>query len=144
MERIRLKYKALQEAFTTLEKALKITKKQTDPDVILGLQDSEIQRFEYCADEFWKFFKLLLERIYGVHLASPRGVLRESFSIKLLDANELDGLLKLLEDRNHTSHGYRFIVSREILGRIPAHFELMKSVAAKQIALLENQQNKTN
>src|SRR3989339_170051 len=110
MERLVLRYGSLLQALNTLEKALELTKLQLDQDILQGLRDSEIQRFEYCVDEFWKYLKFYLEYYfeYEYVLASPRLTLRECFQRQLISAEELETCLNMVDDRNSTSHGYRF------------------------------------
>jgi nucleotidyltransferase substrate binding protein (TIGR01987 family) len=80
--------------------------------------DGTIQRFAFTFELFWKAVRRLLAR-EGIEANSPRAVLQQAYRQGWLDAEER--WLKLLEDRNLTSHTYREPLAREIYGRIPHH-----------------------
>jgi nucleotidyltransferase substrate binding protein (TIGR01987 family) len=118
------------QALKTLEKAITLIGMQVDEDILQGLKDSEIQRFEYSVDEFWKYLKFYLEYYfeYEYSLASPRLVLRESFQRQLITAEELEACLNMVDDRNSTSHGYRFIIAEKIRESIPPYLTVMRCI----------------
>ena len=90
--------------------------------------DGTIQRFEFTFELFWKAMRRLLAR-EGIEGNSPRAVLREAFRLGWLD--EEQSWLKLLEDRNLTSHTYREPLALEIYRRIPQHHAAMRAVVQK-------------
>ena len=83
-------------------------------------REGVIQRFEFTFELSWNLLKDKLE-YDGIVLSSatPRGVMRQAFSAKLID--DCDAWLAMLTDRNLMSHTYDFerfdIVIRNIHSR---------------------------
>ncbi|MGH6896911.1 MAG: HI0074 family nucleotidyltransferase substrate-binding subunit [Geminicoccaceae bacterium] len=90
--------------------------------------DGTIQRFEFTFELFWKMVRRLLAR-QGVEANSPKAVLQEAYRLGWLDDER--SWLKLLEDRNLTSHTDREALAREIYSRIPTHHAAMREVVQK-------------
>ena len=94
--------------------------------------DGTIQRFEFTFELFWKAVRRLLAR-QGIEANSPKAVLQQAYRLGWLD--DEPKWLKVLEDRNLTSHTYREPLALEIYGRIPAHHAAMREVVQKLRAL---------
>jgi nucleotidyltransferase substrate binding protein (TIGR01987 family) len=94
--------------------------------------DGTIQRFEFTFELFWKAVRRLLAR-QGIEANSPKAVLQQAYRLGWLD--DEPKWLKVLEDRNLTSHTYREALALEIYGRIPAHHAAMREVVEKLRAL---------
>jgi nucleotidyltransferase substrate binding protein (TIGR01987 family) len=94
--------------------------------------DGTIQRFEFTFELFWKAVRRLLAR-QGIEANSPKAVLQQAYRLGWLD--DEPKWLKVLEDRNLTSHTYREPLALEIYGRIPAHHAAMREVVEKLRAL---------
>jgi nucleotidyltransferase substrate binding protein (TIGR01987 family) len=90
--------------------------------------DGTIQRFEFTFELFWKTVRRLLAR-QGVESNSPKAVLQGAYRLGWLDDERR--WVKLLEDRNLTSHTYREDLAREIYSRIPAHHAAMREAVQK-------------
>jgi nucleotidyltransferase substrate binding protein (TIGR01987 family) len=90
--------------------------------------DGTIQRFEFTFELFWTAVRCLRAG-QGVEANSPRAVLQQADRLGWLDDEER--CLKLLEDRNLTSHTYREGLAREIYRRIPLHHAAMREVVQK-------------
>ena len=86
--------------------------------------DGTIQRFEFTFELFWKAVRRLLVR-QGIEANSPKAVLQQAYRLGWLDDEQQ--WLKVLEDRNLTSHTYREPLALEIYGRIPAHHGAMRA-----------------
>lgn len=70
------------------------------------VRDATIQRFEFTFEAVWKTLQLRLEH-QGHSCASPRATLKCAFEQGLMrDTDEADVWLRMLEDRNLTSHAY--------------------------------------
>jgi nucleotidyltransferase substrate binding protein (TIGR01987 family) len=100
-------------ALLRLEEA--IQRSAEDDDMII---DATIQRFEFTVELCWKALKKLL-REEGVTATTPRHVLQEAYSFKWLENEDI--WLRMLRDRNLTSHTYREEQAREIYERIPSY-----------------------
>jgi nucleotidyltransferase substrate binding protein (TIGR01987 family) len=97
-----------------------------DPDDIV--MDATIQRFEFTFELFWKVIRRLLAR-QGIEANSPKTVLQQAYRLGWLEDEQK--WLKLLEDRNLTSHTYRETLAREIYSRIPDHHAAMRDAVRR-------------
>ena len=87
--------------------------------------DGTIRRFEFTFELFWKVLQRLLAD-QGIPANSPKAVLQHGFRLGWLE-NEVIWL-KMLDDRNLTSHPYREALALEIYRRIAAHHAAMREV----------------
>lgn len=74
------------------------------PTQIDYLIDATIQRFEFTIELFWKALKKILfyEKIEST---TPRDTLNKAYQYYLIDDEAL--WLKMMDDRNNTSHAYK-------------------------------------
>src|SRR3990167_1472976 len=121
MERIKERYAIFLSALTTLEKSLnKFTTRPSNHEDYEELRDSVIQRYEYTIDTFWKFLKSYLEVIHGTApVGSPKAVIKNAFDVKIVSPQEYEQLIRMIDDRNLTSHAYNIDVAEEISEAIP-------------------------
>ena len=76
---------------------------QPETDLV---RDAVIQRFEFTFELAWKSLKLYLER-QGLECGGPRSTLKQAFAEGLIESpEEADAWLRVLDDRNLTSHAY--------------------------------------
>ncbi len=68
------------------------------------IRDASIQRFEFTYELLWKTLKVFLEEIHGVRAISPRQAFKESFTLELIDREDV--FLEMLEARNQLAHTY--------------------------------------
>lgn len=107
--------KELSEAVLRLEEALA----QPESDLV---RDSVIQRFEFSFELAWKALQLYLEH-QGIETGSPRQALRGAFAEGIISKEEdADIWLKMLEDRNLTTHTYHQDLAKSIYQRIAATY----------------------
>ena len=88
--------------------------------------DAVIQRFEFTFEIAWKLMReILLFR--GKEVSSPRMAIKEGFKEKFFEDG--DDWIKMLEDRNLTSHTYKQDLANEIYERIKSkHYKLLKDL----------------
>ncbi len=86
--------------------------------------DGSIQRFEFCFELGWKLLKKMLMSVEGVEALSPKKALQFSYQFGWVEDEE--AWLKMLNDRNLTSHTYREDYAKEIYSHLPKHFESMR------------------
>ena len=97
--------------------------KPVDPD--RGNIDATIQRFEFSVELFWKLLKRLLLDL-GQETNYPKAVLREAFSAGLIHQEQV--WIRMLDDRNETSHTYDEELADAIYGRIKTtYYPLMQT-----------------
>lgn len=94
-------------------------------------RDSMIQRFEFCADLFWKYIKKYAETSEPVSLNSPAPVIRTAFRMGILTEHEAGQALEINESRNLTSHIYREEIAEQLAKQIPGYCQLMFAIAQR-------------
>jgi len=133
MEILIKRYATFIQALSTLDEILKKLDKQS-PDYE-AFRDSSIQRFEYCADIFWKLLKDHLTFALGLSTddtgSSPKKVFKACVTAQVLTDEEHKLCDNLIEDRNISSHSYNESLAEEICDHIPTHYLLMKKIAER-------------
>lgn len=111
---------SIQEFFQKVEKALKalevVVQKPMDED--RTKIDATIQRFEFTIELFWKLLKKLLFS-KGVSTQYPRDILQQAYAGNLIDDKQV--WLKMMNDRNQTSHTYDEDLTNQIYERIKTY-----------------------
>lgn len=97
MGKLRKKYQSACKALTALEEVLEEPYSQI-------VQDAAIQRFEFTFEICWKTVQTYLKEAEGIVANSPKSVFREAFSIELITEEETERALKMVDDRNMTTH----------------------------------------
>lgn len=92
------------------------------------MQDASIQRFEFVIELFWKVLKKILsyEKINAI---TPRDVLSQSFQFNLIDDEEM--WLKMLDDRNNTSHVYKQEDAKKVFENIKTYLPVLRKTYDK-------------
>ena len=87
------------------------------------MRDAAIQRFEFSIELFWKILKkiLLHEKIEST---TPRDTLSKSYQYKLINNEEV--WLKMLDDRNNTSHAYQETQAKIIFEHITSYLPVFQ------------------
>ena len=107
------------DALTRLEEALKKPKRNK-----LAV-DGTIQRFEFAIELLWKCFKRLLTN-EGIETTTPREAIEKAFQAGWLLDEDL--WLRMLKDRNETSHIYNKALANVIYIRIKKYYSQTKHV----------------
>ena len=102
--------------------------KYRDTDYYEYFRDSSIQRFELCVELMWKTIKKFLEEYEGITCRSPKGCIRELFSVGLISQDDALKLLQMIDDRNMTVHTYHEEVAESIFQNLGTYIELMNAV----------------
>jgi len=101
------------------------------------VRDATIQRFEFTFEIVWKTLKLFLER-QGYECGGPRPTLRKAFAENLIPtAEEADMWLRMLEDRNLTSHAYDEALASQIYSHIVCDYAPLLVGMAEKIQTLK-------
>ena len=112
MDRLHEKYEQFAAAVSRLREALEDYRSTP----LSSVRDGVIQRFEFCAELAWKTMReYLLDQGY-TEINSPKAVIRQAFAYGMIE--DADGWVRLLNDRNLTSHVYDEKTAEEIFGRI--------------------------
>ncbi len=100
------------------------------------VRDAVIQRFEFTFELVWKSLKLYLDR-QGLDCGGPRSTLKKAFTEGLIaSADEADVWLRLLEDRNLTSHAYDEALATRIYRHIVKDYAVILAEMGKKIQTL--------
>jgi nucleotidyltransferase substrate binding protein (TIGR01987 family) len=100
------------------------------------VRDAAIQRFEFTFELVWKTLQLFLEH-EGLESSGPRAVLKRAFVMRLIpDQDEADVWLRMLDDRNLTSHAYEETLAVRIYTRIVHDYAPRLAQMAKKIQTL--------
>ena len=92
--------------------------------------DATIQRFEFTFELAWKFLKdYFLERDLEFHF--PKEVIQQAFEVRLIDNEDI--WIKMLKDRNMTSHTYDEKLADEIYIRIKSYVPELRNLLDKII-----------
>lgn len=97
------------------------------------LNDSVVQRFEFCVDLFWKCLKDYLAREHKLMVASPKTTMQESFNQKIITAGELELFAAMVDDRNNTSHRYDQSMASEIAERALRYHNFMDRIVVTKL-----------
>lgn len=92
-------------------------------------RDAAIQRFEFTFELAWKTTMRAAQKEGMQSGASPKQVIKAAFKVGWIDDDVL--WLKLLEDRNRTSHAYDQIIAEEIFNRLPDYRDALKKLLAQ-------------
>lgn len=85
------------------------------------VRDAAIQRFEFCFELAWKAIQEAA-RVEGRDCRSPKGCLQIAFQMMWIESEA--EWLKVLADRNATSHTYDETLAKEIYGRLGDYLPL--------------------
>ena len=102
---------SLADALTRLEAALAQAKTE-------WTRDAAIQRFEFSFELAWKAVSSYA-RSEGLEARSPREALRVAHRLAWIDDEDL--WLRMLDDRNRTTHTYNESVAEEIFARLASY-----------------------
>jgi nucleotidyltransferase substrate binding protein (TIGR01987 family) len=119
----------LQNAVKRLQEAVA----QPENDLV---RDAVIQRFEFTFELVWKSLKLYLER-QGLDCGGPRSTLKKAFTEGLINTpDEADVWLRVLEDRNLTSHAYDEALATRIYQHVVQDYVALLGQMAEKIQTL--------
>lgn len=100
------------------------------------MRDATIQRFEFTFEVVWKTLKLYLEH-QGHECGGPRPTIKKAFVENLIATpEEADIWLKMLDDRNLTSHTYDQELANQIYRNIVKDYASLLTTMAQKIQSL--------
>ena len=80
-----------------------------------------IQAFEYTFEQCWKAIQKIGGN-QGVNIASPKKAFEWAFQNKWIQPEEESLWLKMLDDRNLTSHTYRAQIAEQVYASVRARY----------------------
>jgi nucleotidyltransferase substrate binding protein (TIGR01987 family) len=90
------------------------------------VRDAAIQRFEYTFEATWKAAQIYLREVEGREIGSPKGTVRLSLQVGVLDETEARLALAMVDDRNLTVHAYNEAIAEAIAQRLAEYASLMR------------------
>ena len=120
MERLRERIEIAKKALNSLEEV--IARASPTPTE----RDAAIQRFEYTVEAVWKAGQRYLQIVEGLEEGSPKGVIRRSREVGILEENLTSSALEMIDDRNLTAHTYNESLAELIFQRLPNYSGLMR------------------
>ena len=112
---------------------------------LLGLErpsrverDAAIQRFEYTCEAIWKAAQRYLQVVEGISIGSPKGSIRGSRDVGLLDDEQTVLGLEMIDDRNLTVHTYNESLAEEIYRQLPAYANFLDAWLAAMTSRLRS------
>jgi nucleotidyltransferase substrate binding protein (TIGR01987 family) len=139
-----IKYKSLNKALETLNRALELYKKMNDRQyqeflqqeyepLLLASRDSVVQRFEYTIELFWKYLRLYLESEKHLQIPTntPSDTIRSACQARILSEEDAEYCIDMIKARNLTSHIYKEEIAEQLMRDIPGYYQKMKQVTAK-------------
>lgn len=91
------------------------------------VRDSAIQRFEFTFELFWKSLKNFSDAA-GVRVFSPKDGLRSAFQLGVISDDPR--WLRMLDDRNLTSHTYNLATAETIYSHLPEYARMIREALA--------------
>ena len=118
------------------ESASRLAEAVVQPESDL-IRDATIQRFEFTFEVVWKTLKLYLER-QGHECGGPRPTLKKAFAENLIATpEEADVWLRMIEDRNLTSHAYDEALASRIYRHVVQDYAPLLGSMSRKIQTLE-------
>lgn len=111
---------SFKKALRRFEEALSLPK--TDVN-----RDASIKRFEFTFELAWKTAQKFL-RSQGIITRSPKETFQQSFKFSLIRDNV--NWIRMLDDRNLTSHTYDEQTAKTIYSRLPQYAKLFEELNA--------------
>ena len=90
-------------------------------------RDALIQRFEFTFELVWKCAKEYLYTQEGIDVASPKKVIRSCREIGILSESDTELALKMVDDRNLTTHTYDESFIKSLISRFPDYDRILHS-----------------
>ncbi len=118
MERLKERLAIARRALETLQEVLHLE----HPSRIA--RDAAIQRFEYTSEAVWKAAQRYLLEVEGISIGSPKGSIRASRDVGLLNDEQATLGLEMIDDRNLTVHTYNEVVAEDIYAHLPQYADL--------------------
>jgi nucleotidyltransferase substrate binding protein (TIGR01987 family) len=121
MELLLAKYRDAENALRTFEEVL-------EAEYSNFIRDAAIQRFEYTTEAVWKCLQNYLLHHEGIQSASPKTCFREAKRMGILSEIECEQALRMIDDRNLTSHTYHVEIAEKIFKNLKLYAGIMSAI----------------
>ena len=133
MDRLTERRQILQRVLQTLDDVIQThTQISNDHPFYSIARDALIQRYEYSVDVFWKYLRHYLVQKHGVQVpGSPKGIFKSALELSIISAEEHAVLVKMIEDRNLTSHTYDLALAETLQQAIPNYYQALMQILSR-------------
>ena len=132
MEKLDRKLENASKALEALIEADRKFKELNESDYYyISVRDSSIKSFEFTIDCFWKLLKALLFKIGIEATVGPKGIIKESEENNIISKEESKDLIRMIEDRNISSHIYEQDTADEIANNISTYVPILEKILLK-------------
>lgn len=101
-----------------------------------GRTEASIQCLEFVVELYWKLLQHMLREKEAL-AGTPRDALRAAFTAGWIDDEEL--WVRMLKDRNLSSHTYNEALAAEIVARIPGYLPVLETTYHRLYQLAEKE-----
>ena len=113
-------------ALSRLEESYRQTILHQESEAFSFYRDSTIQRFEFTLEIAWKSIKTFLLEAEGIECRSPKSCIRELLATAHLNAEQIQTMLEMVDDRNLATHTYHESLANEIFQSIQTYISLFQ------------------
>jgi len=113
-------------ALSRLEESHHQTILHQESEAFSFYRDSTIQRFEFTLEIAWKSIKTFLLEAEGIECRSPKSCIRELLATAHLNAEQIQTMLEMVDDRNLATHTYHESLANEIFQSIQTYISLFQ------------------
>lgn len=99
-----------------------------DLDLLDGVKNGQIQKFEYCAELTWKVIKKFLLIHAGIDAKNPKESCKQFYKSNFIDEKNYLLLISMIDDRNNLSHLYSEEDFQRIHDKLNGYGSLMVQV----------------
>lgn len=121
MIKTKIKFQSYQQQLLNLDEAIVQTQKEEKTMYFEFLQESTIQRFEYCLESSRRLMKTYLIEAYGIESFGPKDTIKIAHEKKLFE--DLEARIDMQESRNLTSHTYDEVSANEVYENIISRYK---------------------
>lgn len=134
MEILEERLSSAQKALVRFQESLDRLKTSKEDSDRTFFRDSIIQRFEFTFEAFWKFLRAYLGQKMMRDISdvsNARVTFRVALEERLLGENEFDLCLRMLDDRNQTSHTYDEDFSEQLAARVEGYAAVIRTILGR-------------
>jgi len=104
-------------------------------------RNAAIQRFEYTCEAVWKAVQRYLQVVEGISIGSPKGSIRGSRDVGLLNDEQAMLGLEMIDDHNLTVHTYNESLAEDIYRQLPAYADFLGAWLTAMADRLKSEEN---
>lgn len=136
--RLESKLSDFRTALIGLEKLIAVDMTSFKPEIVDGLKNGQIQKFEVVTELAWKLIKIFLFLQEGIDCNSPKSCFRALFNNNYIEEVNFVKWVEIIDSRNEMSHVYNEAVFEKTLECLPSYLKEYKKIISIIESTLEN------